>query len=216
MRGRAADRYVTVKGVAERQVKADLALWPHHVVTTGDDLAAVQARIAQNVSQVRAFLRRQGIDTAQIELQAPEVTDTRANPYGGERATAPRYIVGQTVTVRSPEVDLVMRSSGRVGELLTAGIVLSSRMDFGRSGPTYLFTRLNDLKPAMIAEATASAREAAAQFATDSRSRLGGIRQANQGVFVILPRDQSQGVMEETQPFKTVRVVATVEYYLRD
>ena len=102
------------------------------------------------------------------------------------------------------------RSTDRYVEVLSSG-----GMGYGSSGPTYLFTRLNDLKPAMIREATASAREAAAQFAADSRSRLGGIRQANQGVFVILPRDQAQGVSEGAQPNKTVRVVTTVQYYLK-
>ena len=86
----------------------------------------------------------------------------------------------------------------------------------GNGGPTFLFTRLNEIKPPMIAEATASARQAAEQFAKDSQSRLGSIRQANQGVFVILPRDQAPGASEESQRVKTVRVVTTVEYYLRD
>jgi hypothetical protein len=80
--------------------------------------------------------------------------------------------------------------------------------------PTFLFTRLNELKPAMIAEATAAAREAAEQFAADAKTTLGGIRQANQGIFVILPRDQASGITEESQLYKTVRVVATVDYYL--
>lgn len=81
--------------------------------------------------------------------------------------------------------------------------------------PTYLFNGLNDIKPDMIAEATASARKAAAHFARDANTELGGLRRANQGVFQILARDQAPGVMEEQQPVKTVRVVSTVEYYLR-
>jgi hypothetical protein len=101
-----------------------------------------------------------------------------------------------------------------VGELVSAGIVLSSE-EYRGGGPTFLFTKLNDIKPAMIAEATANAREAAEQFAKDSRTSLRGIRQANQGVFVILPRDQAAGIPEETQVTKTVRVVSTVEYFLK-
>jgi hypothetical protein len=97
-----------------------------------------------------------------------------------------------------------------------AGVVLSSEGGPGGSGPTYLFTRLNDLKPGMIAEATANAKVAAQQFAKDSGSRLGKIRSANQGVFVILPRDQVPGIMEERQLRKIVRVVATLEYDLAD
>jgi hypothetical protein len=101
-----------------------------------------------------------------------------------------------------------------VGELVSAGIVLSSE-EYRGGGPTFLFTRLNDVKPAMIAEATANARAAAEQFAKDSRTSLRGIRQANQGVFVILPRDQAAGIAEESQVNKIVRVVSTVEYFLK-
>jgi hypothetical protein len=67
----------------------------------------------------------------------------------------------------------------------------------------------------MIADATARAREAAAQFARDSHSDLAGIRQANQGVFEILPRDQAPGLSEQSQIAKTVRVVSTIDYYLK-
>lgn len=111
--------------------------------------------------------------------------------------------------VRSTDVDVVLRASQRVGELVSAGVVLSSsKMGAGFAGPTFLFTKLNDLKPAMIADATASARQAAEQFASDSRSRLGGIRQASQGVFVILPRDQAPGIQEP------MRVRAELRRYL--
>ena len=210
-------RFVTVKGVAEREAKADLALWPLRLVAADNDLAVAQGRIARHTAQVYAFLRRHGVDTSQTELQGVDVTDAFANVYGGERVGPARYVVSQTLMVRSTSVDTVVAASQKVGELVSSGVVLSStRMGYGPSGPTFLFTRLNDLKPAMIAEATAKAREAAEQFAQDSRSRLGGIRQASQGVFVILPRDQVQGMPEESQPVKTVRVVTTVDYYLRD
>jgi len=93
--------------------------------------------------------------------------------------------------------------------------VLGTGGGYGDNTPTFLFTRLNDLKPAMIAEATARAREAATQFAKDADSRLGGIRRANQGVFVILPRDQAPGIQEERQLRKILRVVSTIDYYLK-
>ena len=214
LRGRAADRYVTVKGVAEREVKANLALWPLRFVATSDDLARAQAEIARSAGQVYAFLQRHNIDTAQAELQELEVTDVMANPFGERTATGNRYIISQTIMVRSDQPDAVFATSQRVGELVNGGVVLTARMGYGPTGPTFLFTGLNDLKPEMIAEATANARAAAEQFAIDSRSRLGGIRQANQGVFVILPRDQAQGIQEEQQLFKTVRVVSTIEYFL--
>ena len=215
--GRSGDRFVTVKGVAERQATADIALWPLRLSAADNDLAAAQARIVRNTAEVYEFLQRQGLDTAQADLRGVDVADAFANQYGGERPSAARFVVSQTIMVRSSDVDRVRAASAKVGELVRSGVVLSStQTGYGPSGATFLFTRLNDLKPGMIAAATANAREAAVKFANDSRSHLGGIRQANQGVFVILPRDQVAGIPEETQPLKTVRVVTTVEYYLTD
>jgi len=94
--------------------------------------------------------------------------------------------------------------------------VLSSGGEYGNGGPTFIFTGLSKLKPEMIAEPTSRAREAAEQFARDSRSEIGGIRRANQGIFEILPRDQAQGISEASQIVKTVRVVSTIDYALRD
>ena len=121
----------------------------------------------------------------------------------------------KVVVVRSDAPARVHAASQRVGELVNAGVVLSSGSDIGGAGPTFIFRGLNELKPAMIAEATARAREAAEQFAADSRTGLAGIRRANQGVFEILPRDQAQGMSEESQVAKIVRVVSTVDYILR-
>jgi len=215
VQSRTVDRFVTVKGVAEREVKADLALWPIRFVAASNDLRQAQAEIARSARQVHALLVRHGIDTAAVEVMALEVQDAYANPYR-EGPVTNRFIVTQTLMVRSTEPDSIMAASQRVGELLDAGVLLSS--GYGPGGPagtpTFLFTRLNDFKPAMIAEATAAAREAAEQFAADAETTLGGIRQANQGIFVILPRDQASGVTEESQLFKTVRVVATIDYYL--
>ncbi len=213
--GRGTDRFVTVKGVSERQVEADLALWPLKVLSTDNDLGRAQARIDQDVDRILEFLIEQGIDTALAERQDLQVTDVLANPYR-EGAASNRFIVTQTVMVRSDQPELVLTASQHVGELVEAGVVLSSGQDYGPGGPTFVFSRLNDLKPEMIAEATANARAAAEQFALDSRSSLAGIRRANQGVFVILPRDQAPGVYEQSQVYKTVRVVSTIEYFLKD
>jgi len=109
----------------------------------------------------------------------------------------------------------VQAASQRVPDLVREGVVLSSGQEYGTGGPTFVFTKLNDLKPTMIADATARARQAAEQFAKDAHSELSGIRHATQGYFEILPRDQAQGISEETQVVKRVRVVTTVSYGLR-
>jgi len=209
---RTGDRYVTVKGVSERDVTADVALWPIRFVSTDDDLRKAQARIKESKEVILDFLKRQGILPAAAQVQRLDVTDVLANPYrSGE--TRSRYIISQTLMVRSSDPTVIHKASQAIGELVDAGVVLSSTGGPG-DGPTYLFTGRNEIIPQMIAEATASDREAAEQFARDSGSKVAGIRQANQGVFVILPRDRAPGIMEESEINKTVRVVTTIEYFL--
>lgn len=216
-RGRSADRFVTVKGISEREVRADLAIWPLRLVAADNDLARAHAALQASTKQVLDFLVRQQIDTSEAALQDFAVSDAHANQYGGAQQSATRYVIRQTVVVRSTRPELVLTASQRVADLVNAGVVLSSGGEYGPGGgPTFVFTGLNALKPPMIGEATARAREAAEQFARDSRSALGGIRQANQGVFEILPRDQAPGISQESQIVKTVRVVSTVEYFLKD
>ena len=212
-RGRSTDRYVEVKGLAEREVAADLALWPLRFAASGNDLAAAQAQITRSTERVLEFLKRYGIDPSATELQNLQVSDSNTNQFQRDN-TGPRFVIQQTVMVRLNKPEVVRAASQRVSELVSAGVVLSQGGEYGIGGPTFVFTRLNDLKPAMIAEATANARAAADQFARDSGSALGGIRQANQGVFVILPRDQAPGVNEGSQLQKIVRVVSTVQYFL--
>ena len=216
---RTSDRFVTVKGVSEREVRADVAIWPLHIIGADNDLAAAQGKMNRSLAGVKQFLARHSIDTMQVELTGFGVSDAQAQQYGGDRAPVNRFIVRQTVVVRSGHPDRVKAASERIGELAAIGVVVSSGAggEYGGqgTGPTFLFTKLNDLKPAMIAEATARARDAAEQFARDSRSDLGGIRKANQGVFEIVGRDQAPGIMSEGQVAKTVRVVSTVEFFLK-
>lgn len=214
IQGRTADRFVTVKGIAERELASNIALWPLRYTATDDDLGRAQAAIQASTQAILAFLARHGIGPEQTEIQGLEVNDQLANPYRSGPLDS-RFIISQTLMVRSEDAALVNQVSQRVGELVDAGVILTNPGGFS-SGPTFLFTELNALKPSMIAEATANARAAAEQFAQDSGSRLGPIRNANQGVFVILPRDQAPGVMENSQLHKTVRVVSTIEYYLED
>ena len=212
-RFRAADRSVSVKGVAERTVQADVGLWPLRMVAADNDLDAAQRKITHDRRTVLAFLARFGLDSTSTELQGFEVADTRANPYQSGVA-ANRFIITTTLMVRTAGPVKIREASQQVGDLVAAGVVLTSGGP-GYGGPTYLFTRLNDLKPEMLSEATANARKAAGEFARQSGTGVGGIRRASQGVFEILPRDPAPGVMQEGQMQKTLRVVVTVEYALR-
>ena len=212
-KARMADRFVTVKGVAEREVVADLAVWNIQFASGGNDVAAVQRTIAANVELTLAFLERYGIARDQVSVAGLRVVDVAANPYQ-QGPTTNRFSVTQTMVVRSEDPGVVEEASQNVSELVEAGVVLVSGQEYGPGGPTYVFRGLNDVKPEMLAEATARAREAATEFARDSESRLGGIRRASQGVFQILPRDPAPGLTEQSRIEKTVRVVSTIEYLL--
>lgn len=213
VQARSGDRFVTVKGLAERDVVADMALWPLRFVAAGNDLGAAQQKIRQDADRVRQFLQQHGIAAEAIELQNLEVTDRAAEMYQSGPYEN-RFILAQTLMVRTPDVQTIAAASQDIGTLVDAGVILNSQYSGG--GPTYLFNDLTTLKPEMIAEATRNARAAASQFAQDSGSTLGGIRRANQGVFVILARDKAPMLQEEKQVYKTVRVVATIDYYLTD
>ncbi len=204
---RVGDRQVTVRGLAERNVKADLAVLPIRFTASGEVLSEVQARIDGDLAVVRQFLTAQGYPANAVTLGRLEVADRRSREYGTQDG-GPRFILAQTVIVRTNDVDRVQATTRALNDLVRQGVVLQ---DF--SGATYVFTRLNDVRPAMIAEATAAARTGAERFARDSGTGLGPIRQATQGSFEILARDE---IGDESQsPDKKVRVVTTISYRLR-
>lgn len=215
------DRYVSVRGLAERTVKSDLAIWPLNYTETGDDLPSLYAKTEADKKIILQFLNQQGIQSSEIELGVVSVTDNQANEIKG-RQSLHRYVVSQQITVHTTRVDQVASAAQKTISLLQQGIVLSQRgYD---QGLTYKFNDLNSIKPDMITEATRNARTAAERFAQDAGSSVGTIRQASQGVFSILPANSgvpadsdgggSYGNDADSSLMKTVRVVTQVDYYL--
>lgn len=213
VKSRLGDRSVSVKGLSEREVKADLALWALRFVATGNDLTETQGQVKANATAVTSFLKSHGFSDDEIELQAPQVTDRLAQAYSSGPVES-RFIIAQQIVLRSTDVDKVAAANKDTSELVEQGVVLSN--EYGPVRPSYLFTGIAALKPEMIEEATKRAREAAETFAADSGSSLGGIKRAWQGQFEIQPRDETPGVQESEQVAKTVRVVSTIEYLLVD
>ncbi len=201
---RAADRYVTVKGLAERELSADLAIWPLVYNTTGDDLTQLYARLDRDAETITSFLRERGFPAEEITRSAPRVTDFEAQGYGNNRPIH-RYGVEGTVMLRTGNVDGVKAAMQASAELVKEGVTLIRSYE---ATPLFRFTELNAIKPEMIADATRDARRAAEQFAADSGSRVGGIRRAQQGFFSIEDRDQ------HSPEWKRIRVVTTIEYFL--
>ncbi|HHB13378.1 MAG TPA: SIMPL domain-containing protein [Chromatiales bacterium] len=202
------ERTVVVKGLSEREYPADVVIWPIRFSEAGDELTALYEKLDESAGKIRTFLTSNGIDAADITVSPPDVTDKWAEQYSSGRRPEFRYIAMQTVTVYSQDVKGVRKVMSRLSELGKRGIAFTG----GRYGDQveYLFTRLNEIKPAMIEEATRKAREVAEKFAADSNSRLGKIKRARQGQFSITPRDRNN------PHIKRVRVVSTVEYYLSD
>lgn len=197
------DREVSVRGLAERTVKADNASWSVSYTITGDDLQELYAQLKNKNAKVKSFVRECGIDDADITYGTPSVYEPQAERYG-ETNRNYRYALTGTVNVNTSKVDEVYTMVDKQGVLLARGIPFSSTY------VNYTFNGLNKIKPEMIAEATKNAREAAAQFAKDSESTLGKIKTANQGQFSI-------GDLDSGKPYmKNVRVVSTVVYYLED
>jgi hypothetical protein len=215
-----ADRTVTVKGLVERTVKSDRAIWAITFKTAGDDLPTVFAHSEANKAAVLKFLSDQGVSASEVTTGQISVTDKQTNQYvqnGGSR-----YILQQTVTVSTGDVDKLAAAGAKTASLIQAGVVLADN-----SNIVYKFTGLNALKPDMITEATRNARASADRFAADSGSEVGVIRSANQGVFSISADGATAASADESGEggggdaqadasiMKKVRVVSTIEYYLK-
>lgn len=200
------DRTVTVRGLAEREVPADLAVWPLTFSTGNNNLVNLQSDVASKTKKVEAYLKSHGLEESDYTVQAANITDTTTNLYMSRDERNFAYIAKQTILVRSSKVSLVKEALEDSLKLAGEGIAVAQEYD---SKIQYEFTGLNEIKPEMIAEATRNARDAAEQFAHDSKSRVGKIKKATQGLFSI--EDAAVGLEER----KNVRVVTTIEYSLK-
>jgi hypothetical protein len=202
------DRSVTVKGLSEREFEADIVIWPIQFTAAENDLESLYGSIEQSTVKTQAFLNKNGIGREEITFSAPAITDKSAQQYGNNAKPEFRYTAVQTITVYSKNIAAVRSVMGSLSELGKQGIVFSG--DNYQSQTEYIFTRLNEVKPEMIEEATRKAREVAEKFASDSNSTLGKIKKASQGQFSISERDKNN------PHIKNIRVVSTIEYYLSD
>ncbi|MBQ4493178.1 MAG: SIMPL domain-containing protein [Elusimicrobiaceae bacterium] len=205
------NNFVVVKGLAEQDVKADLAVWDLKYVLTGNDVIALQKKLTEQQNIIVNHLKKQGFEDSEINIGRLNTNDLTANPYRSEQLGT-RFILNQTITISSKKVELVEKSIGTLSELVAQGIIFDNQE---YSSPVaYIFTKLNDIKPQMLSTATEKAKAAANEFAKSSGTKVGKIHRAQQGVFSILPREEAPGVMESQQINKKVRVVSTIEYYL--
>ncbi|UZK68189.1 SIMPL domain-containing protein [Sphingomonas sp. S1-29] len=201
VRARLADRSVTVRGLAERDVNADLAVWTLNYQKVGTDTDTVRAEIAADTARIRAFFASLGFPA---EALAPAGTGVSQYSNNGVMTVT----INQRMQLRTTDIKRAQAAVARQFDLVSQGVLLQEG-----SGISYSFTKLNDIKPPMVAAATRDARASAEQFAKDSDTAVGGIKSATQGYFSIEARDGAEGGNDT--PFKKVRVVTTVDFYLK-
>ena len=207
--GKKYDRFVQVKGLSEREVNADLAVWPINITLTANDLAALKKNIEAQNEEVYNFFIDQGFEKSELTKGSTNISDARANIYNTNAQNSQfRYVAISEFTVRTNDINKLQEALSASLELMSKGILLGSKNTWRPI--EYVFTGLNELKPSMIEEATKNAREVAEKFARDSDSQVGEIRIARQGLFTINDRD------DNTPQIKVVRVVSTIDFQLEN
>jgi len=199
-------RFVSVKGFAEKVVEADMVIWPVNFKITDNSLTVLYDKVNTQSELIRKFLADGGLDENDISFDQPKITDLETNQYR-ETQVKFRYIAEACVRVRTTKTAAVSELISKSGDLLKQGVALAESYD---KHTEYLYTALNDIKPEMIKKATENARKAALQFALDSGSKVGKIRNATQGYFQIENLDSGSPRQ------KKIRVVISVEYFLND
>ena len=207
--GKKLDRVVRVKGLAEREVQADLATWPLQLTVSGNELGQLQKTLETQTKILEEFFSSSGFGVDELTVGAPNIQDNRALLYGGQNTyNQDRYIAKVDFNLRTAKLDELDQAMYKIPTIIGQGLVIGSKNNW--QPVQYLYTKLNEIKPEMIEEATKNAREAAEKFARDSGSEVGKIKSANQGVFSISDLDVNSGVM------KKVRIVSTIEFYIKD
>ena len=208
-RAKMAERSVTVRGVSERNVTANLATWTVDFSHQGTELGPVQASVDSQAEAVRGFFRAAGFKPE--DIVDGTVSLSREPPREGESGPD-KLTVARSIQLRTADVMKARDAYARQADLLRRGVEVSG------GNINYTFTALNALKPQMIAEANRNARVSAEEFARDSGASVGAIKTASQGYFSVGARDgedcdgcDSSG---GTSPFQKVRVVTTIDYDL--
>jgi uncharacterized protein len=208
----AEHRIVSVRGVSECNVTADLATWTVDFSHQGTDFGSIQQSVDAQARAVRSFFQRAGFRPDEISDSDVSVTREQPRDKEGQPVGPLRLTVKRSIQLRTGNVMRLRAAYSAQSELLREGVEVSA------TNASYTFTRLNALKPQMIAEATQNARRSAEEFARDSGTSVGRIKTASQGYFSVGPRDGDEcedcNANGRSSPFQKVRVVTSVDYEL--
>lgn len=202
------ERTVLVKGLAEREVNANIVLWPIQYLYAENKQELLYAKLEEDTQKIIIFLKENGFEDSEMSITAPAIVDKMAQEYGGASNIKYRYSGVQTLTLYTNKIEQTRKAMTEIASLGKSGVTF--RNNTYENKTEFIYSKLNEIKPDMIEEATKNARNSAMKFAQDSKSSLGKIKRANQGQFTIVARDKF------TPHIKRIRVVSTVEYYLND
>jgi len=209
---RQADRSLTIKGLAEQDVKSDFALWTLSFRRAASNYDEVRRQLADDREVVVSFLLSQGFSEADIERRPLQITDLLARDFGQQDVTF-RYTGQASVTVRSVDVDAVAKAATSIDPLIKQGVQMSQEGPMG-GFPRYLLRGFNDIKPILLEKAVRNAAEQAQKFAADAGAHLGDLHRANQGTIQILDDDGGDGYATGQTIGKRLWVVSTFVYSL--
>ena len=210
-RFRMADRSVTVKGLAEKDVESDYVVWTLAFRRAGNEFGAVQQALIADRDKVIAFLKARGFTEAEIEPRPLSVQDLMARDYA--QGNVPLRFNGTSqVLVKSTRVKEVEKAALAVDPLIQGGIQLGGEGGFG--GPRYQLRGFNDIKAPLLAEATRNAKDQAVKFAAEAGATLGALKNANQGA-IRISGDDGSDADDTSSRVKRLRVVSTFEYELK-
>lgn len=210
-RFRMADRSVTVKGLAEKDVESDFAVWTLSFRRAGAEFNGVQQALVGDREKVLAFLRERGFAAEEMQVRPLQVQDLLAREYAQGNVPFRFNGTGQ-VLVRTSRVAVVEKAALALDPLIQAGVQLGSEGQAG--GPRYQLRGFNDAKAPLLAQATRNAREQAEKFAAEAGAKLGPLKSANQGV-IRITGDDGNDFDDGSSRGKRLRVVSTFEYELR-
>lgn len=189
--------YVEVKGLSERIVKADTAIWSLNFEVKSNNVDTLYADIEKNITAIKTFLKQKGFEESEINVAPVNIYQ---DTY---RDALFRYNSNNQMSVYTKKVDAVKAASKDTLLLVKQGVALN------QNSIEFQFSDINSIKPEMLGEAIKNARETAAQFAKDSGSSVGGIARGNQGVFDISDKDPG------SPEYKKIRVVSTLRFLLK-
>lgn len=198
------------KGLAEQRVTSDRANWNISFKVQGNKgtiMADLYRKYEAHQKVIIEELKKAGFSDAEITIGA-------ADYYGQEfrnnqqQIVDIKYNLSGVLSIDTDNVPLVAQARVSVGKLIAQGISLNNQ------SPTYQFTKLNEIKPDMLKQATQNARIAAETFAENVGAKVGGIRSARQGGFIITDAGEEYGDRNKIE--KNVRVVTTISFYIEN